>query len=188
MSEWLTPPPGGFVAEDLDRLTGLPDHAQLIDGAIVLRSPQTSFHMLTVSLLTEGLRRAGRPEWRVRREMTITLGTHQRPEADVFVIRAPAEPEPDRLTYTPNEVTLAVEVVEQSTVALDRERKPQLYAEARIPHFWRVESFGGRTLIYVHRLTSRQASEYTLIDVQRDRVRVSVPFDINIDLTEIESL
>ncbi|MFI9415012.1 hypothetical protein [Nocardia gamkensis] len=33
--QWLRPPPGGFVAEDLDRLPDLPPHTELIDGSLV---------------------------------------------------------------------------------------------------------------------------------------------------------
>lgn len=73
--EWLRPPPDGRFADDLDRLPGLPAHTQLIDGSLVLASPQKLFHSLTLRLLEQSLARqvpAGR--YRVRREMSVKIG------------------------------------------------------------------------------------------------------------------
>ncbi|MER6578139.1 hypothetical protein [Nonomuraea sp. NPDC001023] len=61
------PPPGGLVAEDLDRLPDLPARTELIDGRLVLAGPQSSFRSTVVDLLVEGLRRAVPSEFRVRR-------------------------------------------------------------------------------------------------------------------------
>jgi hypothetical protein len=45
LPEWFYPPrPGGWTADDLDRLPPSSPRFELIDGALVMRSPQTSFH------------------------------------------------------------------------------------------------------------------------------------------------
>jgi Uma2 family endonuclease len=147
--------PEGFTAEDLDRLPLLPPHTQLLDGGLVLRSPQSDVHMLTISLLVDGLRRTAPAEVRVRREMSVILRPRQRPEPDIVVIRSDADPGPKRTAYRPADVLLAEEVVSPDSEERDRRRKPQLYAEARIHH---------------------------------DRLKTTVPFDVDIDLTEIDNL
>ncbi|WP_280472013.1 hypothetical protein [Nocardia cyriacigeorgica] len=72
--QWLRPPPGGFVAEDLDLLPSLPPHTELIDGSLVFAARQTEFHTLAVTLVETGLRRCAPDCVRIRRAMTVTLG------------------------------------------------------------------------------------------------------------------
>lgn len=132
---WLPPPPDGFTADDLDRLSDLPPHTELIDGSLVFASPQKLFHMLVLRLLEWGLQREAPQHLRVRREMTVIFDSRQRPEPDLLVVRADAERDTDQTAYRPVAVELAVEVVSPDSEKRDRERKPQLYAQAGIPHF-----------------------------------------------------
>jgi hypothetical protein len=81
---WPVPPPDGFAASDLDRIADLPPHTELIDGGLVFVRPQKLFHMRAIDLLTSGLRRQAPAHLRARREMTITISEHQRPEPDVL--------------------------------------------------------------------------------------------------------
>ena len=91
LPDWVMPPPGGFTAEDLDRLTDLLPHTELIDGSLVFVSLQANFHTLMMDLLVNGLRRSASADLRVRREMSVILGRRQRPEPDVSVsARRPA--------------------------------------------------------------------------------------------------
>jgi hypothetical protein len=95
-------------------------------GRLVLDGPQTNVHMLTVSLLTMGLRRPAPADLRVRQDMTITIGRRQRPEPDVLVVRTEGETGMDQTTYRPEHVVLVAEVVPRDSAERDRERKPQL--------------------------------------------------------------
>ena len=79
LPDWAFPPQGGFTAADLDRLPDLPPHSELIDGSLVLVSPQASFHSLVLYALEHALRRTTPQDLRVRREMTVTLDRDQRP-------------------------------------------------------------------------------------------------------------
>ncbi|MEU0502106.1 Uma2 family endonuclease [Nocardia sp. NPDC005998] len=185
--QWLRPPPGGFVAEDLDRLTDLPPHSELIDGSLVFRSPQAEIHMLVITLLEFALRRLAPAHLRVRREMTVTLGRDQRPEPDIVVVHADRDGGLELTTYQVDDVVLAVEVVSAESRTRDRERKPQLYARAGITHFWRVENVDGRPVVYVYELDPATKT-YTLTGIHHERLRLSVPFDIDVDLTDIDRL
>lgn len=179
---WPVPPPEGYFAEDLDRLPDLPSHTELIDGSLVFVSPQKKFHRRVVDFLRLQLRRQAPEKFEVDREMTVTLGARQRPEPDVLVADAAADTGLDQTTYEPANVLLVIEVVSPDSVERDRKRKPQLYAEAGIPHFWRVENVDGRAVVYVYELDPATTT-YGLTGIHHDKLQVTVPFDIDLDLT-----
>ena len=94
----------------------------------------------------------------------------------------------EQTTYLPADVVLAVEVVSPDSVEHDRERKPQLYAKAGIPHFWRVENTKGRPTVYVYELDPATEA-YALTGIHHDLLKLTViDIDIDIDLTEIDRL
>ncbi|TMR24593.1 Uma2 family endonuclease [Nonomuraea turkmeniaca] len=187
LPDWVFPPPGGFVAEDLDHIPDLPAHTELIDGSLVFVSPQASFHMRVVSLLESEIRRVAPKDLRVRREMSVILDKHQRPEPDLFVIPTSAEDRPRQTFYRGQALILAVEVVSPESEVRDRKRKPALYAEAGIPHFWRVEDHSDKAVVYAYELDPATNS-YALTGIHHERLKVTVPFDIDIDLTEIDRI
>jgi Uma2 family endonuclease len=185
---WIWPTTAGYTADDLDRLPDLPPHTELIDGTLVLVSPQKDFHTLTLDLLGQGLRRHAPPaEFRVRREMSVLLNQEQRPEPDLIVLRADAVGDTDRTYYPVDVVILAVEVVSPDSRARDRERKPQLYAKAGIPYFWRVEDVSGKIVVYAYELDP-VTRLYAPVGIFHDRVKLSLPFAMEIDLTEIDRM
>jgi Uma2 family endonuclease len=177
--DWMRPD-GGFFADDLDHLPGLPPHTELIDGGLILVSPQKYRHMKLVSRLHAGLGQAVPAGLEAVQEMSIVLSDRQRPEPDVAVIDA--EFVNEEATWFPAEaVVLAVEVVSPESQVRDRERKPQLYAQAGIRHFWRVEENDGKPVVYVYELDPA-TSTYALSGIHHDRLKLAVPFTIDIDL------
>ncbi|MBT2406659.1 Uma2 family endonuclease [Streptomyces sp. ISL-87] len=75
-------------------------------------------------------------------------------------------------------------VVSPESVERDRETKPVTYARAKIPHFWRVDNKEGRAVVYVYELDPATKA-YVATGIFHDRLKVSVPFPIDLDLTEI---
>jgi Uma2 family endonuclease len=187
LPDWVFPPRGGFVAEDLDNIPDLPAHTELIDGSLVFVSPQASFHAHLVDLLLTGLRQAVPGDLRVRREMSVILAPSQRPEPDLMVIKAEAVRNLTDTFYAAADVVVIVEVVSPESKLRDRHRKPQLYAEAGIPHFWRVENDSDRPVVYVYALDPATKT-YALTGVHHESLKLTVPFDLAIDLTEIDKL
>ncbi|MEV6345377.1 Uma2 family endonuclease [Actinoplanes sp. NPDC051851] len=188
IDEWHRPPAEGYFADDLDRIPGLPAHTELIDGSLVLMSPQKRFHMKALRLLESAL--VTLVPWdffRVSREMSVVLGPRQRLEPDVLVVHADAEVDDDVTWYPADAVVLAVEVVSPDSEERDRKRKPQLYADAGIPHYWRVEKVSGKIVLYVFELESA-TRQYLPTGIFHDRVELDVPFKIVIDLTEVERM
>lgn len=186
---WAIPPPEGYTADDIDHLPQLPAHTELIDGGLVFVSPPAYFHMLVVSVLESALRAAAPADYRILREMSVVLGPRQRPEPDVLVVRADALRGFDQTSCRAEDVVLVVEVVSPESEIRDRERKPQLYGRAGIVHLWRVENGNGtgRPTVYVYELDPASKA-YALTGIHHDRLKTTVPFDIDIDLTQVDRL
>jgi Uma2 family endonuclease len=186
---WAVPPPDGYCAGDLDRLPHLPQHTELIDGSLVFTAPRPYFHSLATSLLQAGLHRSRPAGLTVCRGMTAILGPKNRTEPDLSVVRSAAISDDWSDTgFHARDLDLVVEVVSPESVERDRKRKPQLYAEAGIPHFWRVEEAEGmRPVVYVYELDPATAA-YSLTGIFREQLKLSVPFTVDIDLAEIDRL
>ncbi|MGC5361372.1 Uma2 family endonuclease [Streptomyces sp. DT24] len=182
---WPIPPEGGWTADDLDRIPGLPPHTELIDGSLVFMSPQRKFHTRTVWLLENALLAHMPTDLDVDREMTIKLDSGNRPEPDLLVYRTEADTGPDQTWYEPQDVVLAVEVVSPDSQERDREVKPRKYAAAGVPHFWRVEANGeGLPIVYVYELDPALMA-YTPTGIHHNRLKLDVPFTIDVDLTAV---
>jgi Uma2 family endonuclease len=185
--EWMFPPEGGFTAEDLDHLPDLPPHTELIDGSLVLRGPQTCFHSVAVDVLVATLRRTVSSDLRVSREMTVTLDWDQRPEPDIVVTHATALRDEDQTDFARGDVVLAVEVVSAESRSRDRKRKPLLYAEAGVEHFWRVEREQDKRVLYTYRL-NQSKDAYQETGRYEGTAKLDVPYPIEIDFSEIDRL
>ena len=186
-SPWHVPPKDGYTVDDLFTLTDLPPHTELIDGSLIIVSPQRNFHADVIDLLVSGLRRSVPKKFRVKREMTVVLDRRNGPEPDVSVVLADAVSGPDQTSYAARDVVLAVEVVSPDSESRDRTTKPQKYATAGIPSFWRVERDGttGSPLVHVDELDPLTKA-YVHMGLHRDWVRVDKPYAIDIDLTAID--
>ncbi|MEW2547635.1 Uma2 family endonuclease [Streptomyces sp. NPDC047002] len=181
---WNVPPVGGWAADDLDRLPDLPPHTELIDGSLVLVSPQTLFHTRAVSFLEWQLQSVAPTDLEVVREFTIDIDRQNRPEPDVVVVRGDAVLDGAQTRFPAESVLLAVEVVSPESLSRDRETKPVKYARAGIDHYWRVENHEGRAVVYVFEREPATGA-YTSTGIFHDRLKVSVPFPVDLDLAEI---
>lgn len=183
---WAVPPVGGWTADDLDTLPNLPPHTELIDGSLVFVSPQTLFHSRAVDFFNWQLQSLAPPDLEVVREFTIDVDFQNRPEPDVVVVRADAVESLRQTRFPASSVLLAIEVVSDESVTRDRETKPVKYARAKIPHYWRVENQDGRAVVYVFELEPATGA-YTSTGIFHDRMKVSAPFTVDLDLTTIVS-
>ncbi|MFJ5721745.1 Uma2 family endonuclease [Streptomyces sp. NPDC093149] len=187
-SKWPVPPPDGYTADDLFTLDDLPPHTELIDGSLVFVSPQRKFHTLAMYLLEQGLRSHVPDDLRVRREMAVVLGKRNVPEPDLVVVTAEADGDQRQTRYQAADVLLAVEVVSPDSEARDRDTKPHKYAGAGIPNFWLAEMGGNdRPVVWTYQLDPVN-KKYVSTGVHHDRLKLSAPYDIDIDLTAIDQL
>ncbi|WP_405686385.1 Uma2 family endonuclease [Streptomyces sp. NBC_00057] len=187
-SKWPVPPPDGYTVDDLFTLHDLPPHTELIDGSLVFVSPQRKFHTLAMYLLEQGLRSHVPEDLRVRREMAVVLGKRNAPEPDLVVVTAEADGDQRQTRYQAADVLLAVEVVSPDSEARDRDTKPHKYAGAGIPNFWLVEmAENDRPVVWTYQLDPVN-KKYVPTGVHHDRLKLSAPYDIDIDLTAIDKL
>ncbi|MEU8399104.1 Uma2 family endonuclease [Nonomuraea sp. NPDC048892] len=184
LPDWVFPPPQGFFAEDLDHLPDLPAHTELIDGSLVFVGPRNLFHHVVSRELRTALNHFLPADHEILGQMTVKLGARQRPEPDLIVLGPDAPEDPDVTCYDAADVLLTVEAVSKESELRDRQRKPVLYAEAGIPHFWLVEEVNGRPAVYVNELDPATQA-YIATGVHHDRLKLMVPFDLDIDLTTL---
>jgi len=180
------------MADDLDQIgaegpygeVDLLKHVELVDGALVIMSPQTAWHRAVIMLLARELADQAPPHLTATSEMDVKLGDRQRPVPDVLVISKQAGGDLTRTCYLPSEVTLVSEVVSEESAVRDRERKPQLYARAGIPFYWRVENVKGKPVVFTFELDPATGC-YSPAGVFHDRLKTSVPFPLDVDLTRL---
>ncbi|WP_433713275.1 Uma2 family endonuclease [Nocardia sp. CA-084685] len=185
LPDWVIPPAGGFTVEDFLELRGLPKHTELIDGGLVFVSPQERWHSRAVSILWRDLDQQTPPDLYADREMAVKLGPRQMPEPDVLVVSMSAVRRENPSTYYfAEDIVLAVEAVSPDSEERDRETKPAKYAKAGIPNYWRVERRDDEAVVYVYELDP-VAHCYVPVGIFHDRLKIGVPFPIDIDLTSI---
>ncbi|MEU6600505.1 Uma2 family endonuclease [Streptomyces flaveolus] len=188
-SGWRMPPMDGYTVDDLLTLPDLPPHTELIDGSLVLVSPQRYFHFAAIDLLVAGLRSTVPPDLKVAREMTVVLDRRNGPEPDISVIKAAAKKGPRQTYFEGKDVVLAVEVISPESEARDRLTKTHKYAAAGIRYYWLVEMAepDEYPAVEVFEL-SEETGMYQSAGIHRDRIKVDRPYPIDIDLTAIDNL
>lgn len=83
-------------------------------------------------------------------------------------------------------VLLVVEVVSPESAHRDRTVKLRRYAEAGIPHYWCIEDEGEAPVVHVYELEGPTRS-HAPAGIFRGSLRVSVPFEITLDLDQLAS-
>ncbi|MFF1645428.1 Uma2 family endonuclease [Streptomyces sp. NPDC058240] len=181
---WAVPPVGGWTADGLDTLPNLSPHTELIDGSLVFRCPQTVFHSRAIGFFSRRLQSLVPHDLEVMAEFTIDIDRCNRPEPDVIVVGGEIIQGLNQTRLPAESVQLAIEVVSDESLTRDRETKPVKYARAKIPHYWRVENHDGRAVVYVFELEPSTGA-YASTGIFHDRMKVSVPFPVDLDLTAI---
>jgi Uma2 family endonuclease len=179
LPDWLVPPPGGWTADDMDRLPAEAPHCELLDGQLIVMSPHRTFHSRVIWKLCAALDAAAPPGWQIDLEFALRLDARSQPEPDVVVQYPSALLAPDRTWYPPSDVALAVEVVSPESRVRDRVIKPRKYAAAGIPQFWRIEEEDGAPVVYVFAL---DGDRYVETVVERQKLVLDQPFALSIDL------
>jgi Uma2 family endonuclease len=179
--------PGGFTADDLFGLPDLPPHTELVNGELVIVSPQGNYHSVVGKVIDRGLERARPDTVRVRMDVGVRLPDDRWRCPDVALIRTEAATDLSKNRFDPDDVFLAVEIESPDSHDIDREEKPFEYAAVGIQHFWRIQQDGYEPVVYVYELDP-VTQAYELTGVHQGRLKVSVPFDMDVDLTEIKRI
>ena len=116
----------GILTED--------DRVELLEGVIVLMSPQNEPHAHAIVLLNETLVLQVTGRYRVRPQLPLTIGDRSEPEPDLAVLPLP---EPGGPASSRHGALLVIEVATDS-LRKDRLVKSRIYARAGVPEYWIV--------------------------------------------------
>jgi Uma2 family endonuclease len=107
--------------------------AELVEGEIVVLSPQKFAHGATTDRVADVLKKLLGDSFWVRMQLPIAIGEISEPEPDVSVVPGTRDDYADH----PTGASLLVEVSD-TTLAYDRGKKMRLYAKAGIFEYWVV--------------------------------------------------
>ncbi|MBF6082017.1 Uma2 family endonuclease [Nocardia cyriacigeorgica] len=177
---------GRWTAADLD---GLPENGlryEVLNGLLVVNAVPKPRHQVLIQRLVRVLDDAAPSKFVVLEGVGVLIMADE-PIPDVIIATGPIPW--DARGIPVEQIQLAVEVVSDSTTLQDRMVKPVLYAEARIPAYWRFEinSFKGRLpgeelpVLFAHVLGSDNTYEQTHRVPAGEKVTFRSPFDVTID-------
>lgn len=109
------------------------EHVELIDGALISKSPAGSFHDATIARLNRLLSAIVGRNGFVRVQMTFDASHASMPEPDLLVV-----PDGDYGGAYPQTAHLVVEVAD-SSIEYDRATKSVIYARANLAKYWLVD-------------------------------------------------
>jgi Uma2 family endonuclease len=118
---------------------------ELVDGIVRPRALPTPAHQHIKSKLRDLLSRLALSSMTVVTDVEVRLDDQLRRRPDVLVVRIVGL-DSERGRVDPEHVVLAVEVVCRGSEITDRKHKPVEYADADLPHYWRVETAAGPRL------------------------------------------
>jgi Uma2 family endonuclease len=151
---------------------------ELIDGVISVVPSPTIGHQDIGNLLWAWLRANAPGGYRAATAVGIQLDERNTREPDVVLLR---DPVPNHHYFTPDQVSIAVEVVSVGTRKRDRLQKPAEYADAGISYYWRVEQ---EPTVHVYAYALRDGA-YQLVADSDTILKLDQPFDINLPISAI---
>jgi Uma2 family endonuclease len=118
---------------------------ELIEGLLVQKMTRNPPHEGSLARINRRLARLLPEEWVLRVQSAITLRRSE-PEPDVTIARGPEERYASRHPG-PRDIVLLIEVAESSLLE-DRTTQATLYADARIPEYWIVNTVHNQVEVY----------------------------------------
>jgi hypothetical protein len=144
-------------------ILGTEDRLELIHGWLVRKMTVNPPHAYTVRKLQKLFQRMFNDDWVVSTQNPVTTDDSE-PEPDILIAPGPDELHADRHPG-PDEAYLIVEVAD-SSLAIDRTKKLQLYAHSAVPAYWIVNLIDG--IVEVHtqprKGSYRKRADYTAED------------------------
>jgi Uma2 family endonuclease len=137
-------------------ILGEDDPVELIDGEILVVSPENALHASVIDTAQLELMNAFGPGFYVRPCHPVAIDDRSEPEPDLAVLRG--KPSDFRESH-PTTALLLVEVSRTSR-AFDRGRKLRLYARNGIPEYWVLDLI--EDCLWVHRDPEKEACRTVL--------------------------
>jgi Uma2 family endonuclease len=162
--------------------TPWPRH-EVIDGSLLVMPNPGATHQRAVRRLARLLEDAAPNTVELFEGLNIVLPGEQLAIPDIVVLRSRGS---DKTWFTPDEVLLVVEVVSTGNAPMDRKVKPDLYAEARIAHFLRVELAPVRPTELLE-LSDGDGYAVTASALPGQRLRTTRPFSFGLDPADLRA-
>ena len=113
------------------------DHVELIEGEILVMSPEGPIHVAEIGAAADELRRVFGPSYWVRLGNPFIVDDHSEPQPDLLVV--PGRPHDWRERHPdPEDAALVVEA-SNTSLNFDLNRKKRLYARARVSEYWVID-------------------------------------------------
>ncbi len=136
--------PGPWTRADVEALPDAGDHARyelLSPGVLTVSPAPGTAHQrasrLLANLLEDAAHHSG-ADVEVLEAINVEIPGERLTTPDIAVVDGRVA-DTDPVRYAPSAVRLLVEIVSPGSRATDRAIKPELYAEAGIPAYWRLE-------------------------------------------------
>lgn len=158
---------------------------EVVDGAIIVNAAPRRQHQDLCRRLANALEAACEPALAVCTDVDLRLRDipllNRRPDVVVYDSSLP-----DEAVLRPEHCVLLIEVMSPGWVTADQTDKPAEYAQARVPHYWRVEldPTDGTLSVFCYRLDPTTGT-YASAGVQSGKLTVTDPFAVTIDLTAL---
>ncbi|TDB86838.1 Uma2 family endonuclease [Actinomadura sp. KC216] len=166
----------------------LPVRVSLIHGELVVSPRPRPIHQRIARRLATRIEEAAPGGWQVDTDVDVLLDDDETEAVEIApdVVVYSTDHDPYERPIPADLVSLVVEVVSPSTKRKDRRSHPELYAEAGIRHFWRVETdqTAPAFAIYTYEIDDA-TGRYVATGVHHDRVSVTSPFDLDIELKPV---
>lgn len=165
----------------IEDVLALPDDAprvELRDGVLVVVPSPTFGHQTIGNLLWMWLRQHAPSDLAPATAVGVAINHRNTLEPDVVLLRRPVLG--DNHYFDAEQVLLAVEVVSPGTRRRDRLEKPADYADAGVPHYWRIEQ--NPVHVYAYDLVD---GRYELAADSAEELIVEKPFDIRLRLRDL---
>jgi len=179
VSDLLMPaPPEVWTLEDLANLPDDGRRYEIVDGVLHVSPAPGLPHQFALHRLCVALDRTLPPGLAIMPGIDIDMGhTMLIPDVSVVVESVVLGASLAR----PADVRLAVEIVSPSSVKMDRLLKPERYAAAGIPSYWRIEPGSNDTelAIVVYELDGDKYRETVVIEAG-EQVTVDRPFRVTL--------
>lgn len=129
----LTPPEGGWTADDLDAFPDDGLRYELVDGVLLVSAAPSEEHQIALSNLFALLHASARPELRVLfAPYAVRFSARRQLEPDVVVVPKDRSA-PDRRPL------LVLEVLSPGTRATDGTLKRHVFEQGGVPSYWLVD-------------------------------------------------
>ncbi|TYB49442.1 Uma2 family endonuclease [Actinomadura chibensis] len=163
----------------------LPVRASLVHGELVIGPRRRPIHQRIARRLATRLEDTAPPTQQIDTDVDVLLDDDETEPVEIApdIVVYSAVHDPYERPIRAELVILVVEVVSPSTKRKDRRAHPELYAEAGIRHFWRVETeqTAPAFAIYTYELDDA-TGRYVATGVHHDRISTTSPFALDLEL------